>query len=574
MVHARAAETFEDTGAQEEGGEAFQNADQGSRSEQKTSIDKAAATEEGTIGPTRARGQLAGVESFYGGIQADPGGQSEAKQATDLSPASSSTEHSALASPKLPVAETDAQKPYSAQDLIGLVAPSTGPVSEEPVLTIPVTLGARAAETEQDEKLFHAGADKALGVATPDAPEMVPQLSSQARAVKTDHSRVAPQSIILVESSSEPEVSPVPPQAVAADLAQVRSGPEVGLRLGTEPDRRALMHVGKAETELALQAQLTADMQGTGRITQEISVQSAERDGRGIVRDLKGLPLDPVKPPSRSEAPQIQGPRTRAPQDLSGPSLVNTGQVSPSVGANSERDVQVPNPQSQPPSLDADEVGDPIRQKTATTDGAGTRPQLAPSATTVVASAVAHAISPDRDLTNLAAVSDADVGAILLDTERSNPRSLSQLQFAQPAQLTEQNARSVVAQIREVTVAADQRVTEVQLNPEELGRVRLTFSGGEAAQLIAIQIDRPETLDLVRRNLELLRQELAEAGYDMSNAALTSDGQSNDSQKDLTPSQSVIPAENDPELDPGGDPALLSRTRATALVEGRLDLRL
>lgn len=74
-------------------------------------------------------------------------------------------------------------------------------------------------------------------------------------------------------------------------------------------------------------------------------------------------------------------------------------------------------------------------------------------------------------------------------------------------------ARAVIAQIRDVVVSGDRLGTEVRLNPEELGRVRLTFSGAEAASLVLIQVERPETLDLLRRNLDLLRAELQAEGY-------------------------------------------------------------
>ncbi|RMF38690.1 MAG: hypothetical protein D6754_06920, partial [Alphaproteobacteria bacterium] len=60
--------------------------------------------------------------------------------------------------------------------------------------------------------------------------------------------------------------------------------------------------------------------------------------------------------------------------------------------------------------------------------------------------------------------------------------------------------------------AADGRV-ELRLDPPELGRVRLSLSGGEHHVSALITAERPETLDLMRRHADLLQRELQAAGY-------------------------------------------------------------
>jgi hypothetical protein len=54
---------------------------------------------------------------------------------------------------------------------------------------------------------------------------------------------------------------------------------------------------------------------------------------------------------------------------------------------------------------------------------------------------------------------------------------------------------------------------DVALHPEELGRVRLSFSPAEAGLTITIQADRPETLDLIRRHADLLGDDLRQQGF-------------------------------------------------------------
>ena len=55
--------------------------------------------------------------------------------------------------------------------------------------------------------------------------------------------------------------------------------------------------------------------------------------------------------------------------------------------------------------------------------------------------------------------------------------------------------------------------TEILLDPQDLGRVRLSLEGNEAGLVVTIQAERSETADLLRRNADLLMQEFRDAGY-------------------------------------------------------------
>lgn len=54
---------------------------------------------------------------------------------------------------------------------------------------------------------------------------------------------------------------------------------------------------------------------------------------------------------------------------------------------------------------------------------------------------------------------------------------------------------------------------DVSLSPEELGHVRLRLAHGEAGLSVTITADRPETLDLLRRNIETLARDFQDIGY-------------------------------------------------------------
>lgn len=79
---------------------------------------------------------------------------------------------------------------------------------------------------------------------------------------------------------------------------------------------------------------------------------------------------------------------------------------------------------------------------------------------------------------------------------------------AAPVSLTEA-AERLAASIRE----RPDGVTELRLDPPELGRVRLTLGPGDQALAATVIVERADALDLMRRNADLLQQSLADAGH-------------------------------------------------------------
>ncbi len=58
---------------------------------------------------------------------------------------------------------------------------------------------------------------------------------------------------------------------------------------------------------------------------------------------------------------------------------------------------------------------------------------------------------------------------------------------------------------------------EIRLDPEELGRVRIVLSTKEGAMNITVFAERPEVLDLMRRNSHLLASDFSDIGYEGAN---------------------------------------------------------
>ena len=74
--------------------------------------------------------------------------------------------------------------------------------------------------------------------------------------------------------------------------------------------------------------------------------------------------------------------------------------------------------------------------------------------------------------------------------------------------------RVALSQIANILIKGTDNRAEILLNPRELGSVRLTMSGLEASLTVTIQADRLETMELMRRHIDILSGELRRAGYD------------------------------------------------------------
>ncbi len=109
---------------------------------------------------------------------------------------------------------------------------------------------------------------------------------------------------------------------------------------------------------------------------------------------------------------------------------------------------------------------------------------------------------------------------------------------------------------------------ELLLDPVELGKVRFELSTLGDRVSINMSVERPETLDLLRRNLDDLRAEFRSAGLDASTLNFSQWGKGSDNQ----PPATFAPADPGPEDIPLA-PASPVRTNQSTSAQG-LDLRL
>ena len=75
-------------------------------------------------------------------------------------------------------------------------------------------------------------------------------------------------------------------------------------------------------------------------------------------------------------------------------------------------------------------------------------------------------------------------------------------------------APQISAKIVEAVPAAADGPIEIILDPEELGKLRMQITRSEAGWTLHVAIERPETLEFMRRHLETLQKDLVSVGYE------------------------------------------------------------
>lgn len=126
-------------------------------------------------------------------------------------------------------------------------------------------------------------------------------------------------------------------------------------------------------------------------------------------------------------------------------------------------------------------------------------------------------------------------------------------------------AERIVHQLAPALRILPDGVAELNLSPEELGRLRLSMVSDGDSMVVHVAADRPDTLDLLRRHVDLLGNALREAGFSDVDCSFSGNG------RDALP----MP----PTQESGEDPGLTEdvpgpATPARPATDKRLDLRL
>ncbi len=134
--------------------------------------------------------------------------------------------------------------------------------------------------------------------------------------------------------------------------------------------------------------------------------------------------------------------------------------------------------------------------------------------------------------------------------------------------------RSVAVQVAEAAGrAGGERAVELHLRPAELGRVAISLTSGDGGGVsVSILAERPETLDLMRRHIGLLTQELQDLGYEATDFAFDQGASQAPPDSPETPEEETAAPHAD---GPPSDDAVQSPgTGAWRLLADRVDIRL
>ncbi len=134
------------------------------------------------------------------------------------------------------------------------------------------------------------------------------------------------------------------------------------------------------------------------------------------------------------------------------------------------------------------------------------------------------AVKQEMQIEGRGVLVEREVAPSLVASERSVP-SLQSLTAAAPIAGVE-TARHVASQISVAVTNNPGKITEIALNPEELGRVRLSMTAADGVITLNVLAERPETQDLLRRHIDVLGQEFRDLGYESISFSFGAGGQS------------------------------------------------
>jgi hypothetical protein len=142
---------------------------------------------------------------------------------------------------------------------------------------------------------------------------------------------------------------------------------------------------------------------------------------------------------------------------------------------------------------------------------------IAPQTTQAVSATPAQMVVAEK-IDASTAITEADASIPVETRSSTSPTSLQQI-INRP-----ETPIMVSRQLAEAMQRFPDRPIEVALNPEELGRVRMSISAIETGITVTVLAERPETLDMMRRHIDQLAREFQAIGYENINFAF-SEGQ-------------------------------------------------
>jgi len=301
-----------------------------------------------------------------------------------------------------------------------------------------------------------------------------------------------PAAVPLANAGLEPHVSQITPVSISAPLA-----PSI-------PKAELLVSISRTTTEVSTPhpANVAKDSAPDSAHLQKAQNHSAQHTPNRPASDI----------PNRIDPPLIQA-NSPAPLQTNRSTLPSVAHplapLQPTVSTS-----QSPKRQTSQGQLPQPDV-QPAKQTTAD----------APSRTTIP--------PPPTD----PAVAETSLSELTPDLIALESRAADSTTMARHDTITHRPevGRHIAQQLAEVARQMPDRPVELTLNPDELGRVRLTFTMSDSGIHVAVIAERGETMDLMRRHIETLAQEFRDMGYKDVNFDFSRNGQGNSDNTDPNP---------------------------------------
>lgn len=279
-------------------------------------------------------------------------------------------------------------------------------------------------------------------------------------------------------NAGTPEMIPPPVRSSSPECPVTQTSPEspVGSSQGTDGPRPSAPRQAVSTLPAAPGVTEPMSKHAAGRAEdQPECAAGGPAEAEAPVTAPQGGQSSPAPPATSHTAGNVRRPAERAQPDMEPPKDVGT------LAARDDRAAR---------SLPAGPGSDAVNETAAASRSLReTRPDLSADA--------AH--ETIGNLGGSATVADAGAGRA---TERAHPHATA---HTLPPHLGRHLAETVAS--------FPDRPVELVLSPEELGRVRMTLSGDGGSLSLAIQADRPETIDLMRRNIDQLAQDFRDLGF-------------------------------------------------------------
>ncbi|WP_439110695.1 flagellar hook-length control protein FliK [Lentibacter sp.] len=164
----------------------------------------------------------------------------------------------------------------------------------------------------------------------------------------------------------------------------------------------------------------------------------------------------------------------------------------------------------------------PQDARTSVGEGGVTK-ELAPSLTAPFVSSPPQLVSATTVAANLQPElsqeggSERSFGEVFAPVQSTRPDlQAARLDLPQAPAVNAEKAVLIVREALEGMAAKQQREIELQLHPKDLGRLRFVMSPADGQMFVQVFADRPETLDAMRRHVEILTREFAAEGFGSS----------------------------------------------------------